>query len=55
MYAGAIDDKRSTNVADVKTATNYVVAALADAKSGKAVSKTNSQAYGCTIKYSSSL
>ena len=55
VYAGAIDDKRSTNVADVKTATNYVVAALTDAKSGKPVSKTSSQAYGCTIKYASSL
>jgi peroxiredoxin len=55
VYAGAIDDKRSTNVADVKTATNYVVAALTEAKSGKPVSKTSSQAYGCTIKYSSSL
>jgi peroxiredoxin len=55
VYAGAIDDKRSTNVADVKTATNYVVAALTDAKSGKPVSKANSQAYGCTIKYSSAL
>ena len=55
VYAGAIDDKRSTNVADVKTATNYVIAALTDAKAGKPVSKTNSQAYGCTIKYSSAL
>jgi len=55
VYAGAIDDKRSTNVADVKTATNYVVAALTDAKSGKPVSKANNHAYGCTIKYSSAL
>lgn len=52
VYAGAIDDKRSTNPADVKGATNYVAAALADAKSGKPVSKANSSAYGCTIKYS---
>lgn len=51
VYAGAIDDKRSTNVADVKSASNYVVAALTDAKSGKPVSKATSQAYGCTIKY----
>ena len=55
VYAGAIDDKRSTNTADVKTATNYIVAALTDAKSGKPVSKATSQAYGCTIKYSSGL
>lgn len=51
VYAGAIDDKRSTHVADVKTASNYVVAALTDAKSGKPVSKATSSAYGCTIKY----
>ena len=52
VYAGAIDDKRSANVADVKTATNYVVAALTEAKAGKPVSKATSNAYGCTIKYS---
>ncbi len=52
VYAGAIDDKRSTNVADVKTASNYVVAALTDVKAGKPVSKASNQAYGCTIKYS---
>jgi peroxiredoxin len=52
VYAGAIDDKRSANVADVKTATNYVVAALTDAKSGKPVAKATTSAYGCTIKYS---
>ena len=55
VYAGAIDDKRSTNVADVKTATNYIVSALTESKAGKPVSKTTSQAYGSTIKYSSSL
>jgi peroxiredoxin len=51
VYAGAIDDKRSSNPADVKTATNYVQAALTEARSGKAVSKATSSAYGCTIKY----
>ena len=55
VYAGAIDDKRSMNVADVKTATNYVVSALTEIQSGKPVSKATSQAYGCTIKYSSAL
>ncbi|HVG05259.1 MAG TPA: thioredoxin family protein [Burkholderiaceae bacterium] len=55
VYAGAIDDKRSTNPADVKTATNYVVAALTETKAGKPVAKSTSQAYGCTIKYASSL
>ncbi len=36
VYAGAIDDKRSANVADVKTASNYVVTALTEAKVGQA-------------------
>ena len=51
IYAGAIDDKRSANPADVKSASNYVVAALTDARSGKAVANASSSAYGCTIKY----
>ena len=51
IYAGAIDDKRSANPADVKSATNYVTAALTDARSGKPVATATSSAYGCTIKY----
>ena len=52
LYAGAIDDKRSANPADVKTASNFVATALTEAKSGKPVSKATSNAYGCSIKYS---
>jgi len=51
VYAGAIDDKRSANVADVKTASNYVVQAFAELRAGKPVSAASTQAYGCTIKY----
>jgi peroxiredoxin len=51
VYAGAIDDRRSTNPADVKTAKNYVVAALADARAGKPVGIGHTQAYGCSVKY----
>ena len=51
VYAGAIDDKRSANPADVKTATNHVTAALGQLTSGKAVSTASTTAYGCTIKY----
>lgn len=51
LYVGAIDDKRSSNPADVKSANNLVQAALADARAGKAVSIATSTAYGCTIKY----
>ena len=51
VYNGAIDDKRSTNVEDVKTAKNYVVAALEEMKSGKPISTASTTPYGCTVKY----
>jgi peroxiredoxin len=51
VYAGAIDDKRSANPADVKTSTNHVAAALGEVAAGKAVSTSTTTAYGCTIKY----
>ena len=53
-YAGAIDDKRSTNPADVKTANNYVAQAIGELKAGKPVSTPATPAYGCSIKYSDS-
>ncbi len=51
IYAGAIDDKRTTDRADVKTARNYVQTALAEARAGKPVSNASTTAYGCSIKY----
>ena len=51
VYAGAIDDKRSTNPADAKSAHNYVRAALTEAMSGKPVTVANTTPYGCTVKY----
>jgi peroxiredoxin len=51
VYAGAIDDKRSANPADVKTAHNFVVAALSEARAGKPVAVASNNAYGCTIKF----
>src|ERR1700694_3092751 len=51
VYNGAIDDKRSTNLDDVKTAKNYVVAALEELKAGKPVSTPSTTPYGCTVKY----
>jgi peroxiredoxin len=51
VYNGAIDDKRSTNVADVKTSKNYVVAALDEIKAGKPITVASTAPYGCTIKY----
>jgi peroxiredoxin len=53
LYKGAIDNKRSTDLADVKTATNYVKSALQDAMTGKPVTPAATQPYGCSVKYSS--
>jgi peroxiredoxin len=53
VYKGAIDDKRTTDLADVKTATNYVRAALDEAMTGKQVSVSDTRPYGCSVKYSS--
>jgi peroxiredoxin len=53
VYAGAIDSKPTANPADIKTATNYVTQALGEAMSGKAISRATTQAYGCSVKYSS--
>jgi hypothetical protein len=52
VYAGGIDDIRSSKVEDIAKATNYVNAALSDLKSGQAVRTKNSQPYGCSVKYS---
>lgn len=51
VYVGAIDDKRSTRLEDVKTAKNYVRAALGETMAGKAVSTASTTPYGCTVKY----
>jgi peroxiredoxin len=51
VYAGGIDDKRSTNPADVKTAKNFVRAALTDALAGKPVATPSAAPYGCSVKY----
>ena len=51
VYVGAIDDKRSTRMEDVKTAKNYVRAALGETMAGKPVSTASTSPYGCTVKY----
>jgi hypothetical protein len=38
-------------VEDVKTARNYVVAALDEMKAGKPVTVASTAPYGCTVKY----
>ncbi len=51
VYAGAIDDKRSTAKEDVKTAKNFVVAALDQSKAGNPVTPPSTTPYGCSVKY----
>jgi peroxiredoxin len=51
VYAGGIDDKPSSNPADVKTAKNYVNAALADIGAGKPIAQAVTRPYGCSVKY----
>ena len=51
VYAGAIDDKPSTDAQDVKNAKNYVKAALDEVLKNKPVSVASTKAYGCSVKY----
>ena len=51
IYNGAIDDKDSTDLADIPTAHNYVLAALEQSKKGEAVAVPTSKPYGCSVKY----
>jgi peroxiredoxin len=53
VYKGGIDDKATTNAADVKTAKNFVRAALDSVKAGKPVENAVTRPYGCSVKYSS--
>ena len=50
-YQGAIDDQPSGSVATVDSAQNYVKAALAALKAGRAVEPATTTPYGCQIKY----
>jgi peroxiredoxin len=51
IYNGAIDDKPTTDVADINGAKNYVSLALDEAMAGKPVSIATSRPYGCSVKY----
>lgn len=51
VYQGGIDDKPTADKADIATANNYVLAALADIKAGKPVAVAESRPYGCSVKY----
>lgn len=51
VYMGGIDDTPTADVADIKTAKNYVTAALADLKAKRPVQVATSKPYGCAVKY----
>lgn len=51
VYNGGIDDKPTTDPADIAGARNHVLAALSELKAGKPVSVPTSRAYGCNVKY----
>lgn len=51
VYEGAIDDKPTSDAADIAGATNWVQAALRDTTAGKPVSTPVTRPYGCSVKY----
>jgi len=51
VYAGAIDDKASTDEADIAGAKNYVSAALTASMAGKPVEVKTTKSYGCGVHY----
>ena len=53
IYAGGIDNTPSADADDIKTAKNYVTAALDESMAGKPVTTPTSQPYGCSVKYAS--
>lgn len=51
IYKGGIDDKPSTDPADIPGAKNYVAQALDEAMSGNPVTESSTDSYGCGVKY----
>lgn len=51
VYSGAIDDRESTETADLAGAKNYVRAALDELLAGKPVTISSTKSYGCSVKY----
>ncbi len=51
IYAGAIDDRPTTEPEDVRGADNYVSDALTEAMAGKPVATPYTRSYGCSVKY----
>lgn len=53
-YQGAIDDQPSASVATTSAAHNYVKAALAALRENRPVEKTQTDPYGCSVKFGES-
>jgi hypothetical protein len=51
IYEGALDNKPTTEQADLKGADNYLNDALTAAMAGKPVPVTSTRPYGCSVKY----
>jgi peroxiredoxin len=51
IYKGAIDDKPTTDQADIKGAQNYVQQALTQAMNEQKVKISSTRPYGCSVKY----
>lgn len=51
IYDGAIDDRPTTDAADIQGAKNYLSLALEEATAGKSVSMPVTRPYGCSVKY----
>ena len=51
IYSGAIDNRPTPDVEDIKGADNFVSDALSSAMGGKPVAMPYTRAYGCSVKY----
>ncbi|PIP96218.1 MAG: thioredoxin family protein [Bdellovibrio sp. CG12_big_fil_rev_8_21_14_0_65_39_13] len=51
VYEGGIDDILSADPKDVAKAHNYIAQSIDELKSGKKLSHTKTDAYGCAVKY----
>jgi peroxiredoxin len=51
LYMGGIDNRPTTDPADIKGARNYVRAAMTDIAAGRPVAQPVTRPYGCSVKY----
>lgn len=51
IFMGGIDDRATTNPADIPDSTNYVRLAMAEREAGEPLSQPVTRPYGCSVKY----